>query len=431
MRSKLLLVILLGFSSSLWAAVNIEHWQTDRGSRVYYVHSQNLPLVDIRITFDAGSARDGDKHGLAALTAAMLGTGAANWNAFDIAKRFESVGAQFGNNASIDMATVSLRTLTQKPLYDKAVETLKTILAKPTFHQADFDREQKRTLAALKHREESPGAVASLAYFKALYHDHPYAYPSLGYLDTVSKLTPEDLRQFYRHYYVASNAVIAIVGDLTRQQAEKLADELLNGLPTGDKPKPIPPVDLPQQGTTRHIAFPSTQTHVLAGLPGVTRKDRDYFDLYVGNHILGGSGLISRLFKEVREKRGLAYSAYSYFSPMRRKGPFTLGLQTRNDQTEQALKVMIDTLTDFVDKAPTEAELTAAKKNITGGFVLRFDTNRKLSQYVSMIGFYQLPLDYLDTFQDKVRAVTVESIKQAFSDRIRPEKLQIVTVGGE
>ncbi len=431
MRIKFLWVLLLSFSSTLWATTKIEFWQNDRGGRVYYVHSQSLPLVDIRVSFDAGSARDGGQHGLAALTAAMLDAGAGSWNADDIAQRFESVGAQFGAGASIDMANLSLRTLTDKPLFDKAVDTLKTILAQPSFKQQDFEREQKRTLAALKHREESPGAVASLAFFKALYHDHPYAHPSLGYLETVKKLTADDLRAFYRQHYVASNAIVVIVGDLSRPQAEQLAQDLLAALPTGQKPAPLPAVALPAAGSTRHIDFPSTQTHVLAGLPGITRKDADYFDLYVGNHILGGSGLVSRLFKEVREKRGLAYSAYSYFSPMARKGPFTLGLQTRNDQTDKALKVMINTLSDFVNNGPSEEELTAAKKNITGGFALRLDTNRKISQYVSMIGFYQLPLDYLDTFQDRVNAVTVESIKNAFSRRIQPAKLQIVTVGGQ
>ncbi len=431
MRIKVLLIFFLTFSSSLWAAAKIEHWQTKHGSRVYYVHTQNLPLVDITVGFDAGSIRDGDKHGLAALTAAMLDTGAGRWNADDIAKRFESVGAQFGSSASVEMASLSLRSLTEKPLFDKAVTTLKTILSQPAFNPVDFQREQKRTLAALKHREESPGAVANLAFMKALYHDHPYAYPPLGYRETVAQLTPKDLRDFYQRYYLANNAIIVIVGDLNRSQAQQLASLLSAALPTGQKPEPIPDVPMPKTGSIQHIPFPSTQTHILAGLPGSARKDPDYFPLYVGNHILGGSGLVSRLFKEVREKRGLAYSAYSYFSPMARKGPFIMGLQTRNDQTQKALQVMKNTLSAFIRNGPSEEELIAAKKNITGGFVMRFDTNRKLSQYVTMIGFYQLPLNYLETFQDRVNAVTTEAIKDAFLRRINPDLLQIVTVGGQ
>jgi zinc protease len=153
--------------------------------------------------------------------------------------------------------------------------------------------------------------------------------------------------------------------------------------------------------------------------------------LYVGNHVLGGGSLVSKLFDEVREKRGLAYSASSQFMPLFREGPFVMSLQTRNDQTEQAIQVMDETLDDFIKNGPTEAELLAAKKNITGGFALRTDNNSKLTEYVSMIGFYQQPLDYLDQFPAKVDAVTVAEIKDAFQRRIRPEWLQTVAVGGE
>lgn len=431
MRINWLAIVLVFISQTAWSAANIEHWQTARGGRVYYVRSEGLPLVDIRVTFDAGSARDGYQYGLAAITSAMLDTGAGEWNADQIAERFESVGAQFGTGASIDMGWLSLRTLTDKPLFDKAVTTLRTILKAPSFAEADFQRKKNRTLAALKHREESPGALAEMAFFKALYQDHPYAHPSEGVIETVAGFTVDDVRQFFSRYYVAANAMVVIVGDLDKKQAERLAESLLSGLAEGEKPEPIPAVTMPEKGSTRHIDFPSTQTHVLAGLPGTHRRDPDYFTLYVGNHILGGSGLVSKLFEEVREKRGLAYSAYSYFSPLYRKGPFTMGLQTRNDQTGKAVDIMKRTLTDFIKAGPSEEELEAAKKNITGGFVLRFDTNRKLTEYVNMIGFYQLPLNYLEVFPKRVEALSAAQIKDAFQRRIDPELLQIITVGGQ
>lgn len=431
MRNKLLAIVLLFFTQAAWSAAKIEHWQTHQGSRVYYVQTEGLPMVDIRVTFDAGSARDDYQYGIATITSAMLDAGAGEWSADDIAQRFESVGAQFGSSASIDMAGLSLRTLTDKPLFDKALDTLRVILKEPTFNESDFLRKKSRTLAGLKHREESPGALASMAFYKTLYQDHPYAHPSSGVIETVASFTVDDLRSFFKQYYVAANAMVVIVGDLNRQQAEQVAESLVSGLAVGEKPKPIAEITLPVKGSHQHINFPSTQTHVLAGLPGSHRKDEDYFALYVGNHILGGSGMVSKLFGEVREKRGLAYSAYSYFSPMYRQGPFTMGLQTRNDQKAEAITVMKKTLTDFVDNGPTEAELIAAKKNITGGFVLRFDTNRKLTEYVNMIGFYQHPLDYLETFQEKVDAVTVDAIKDAFQRRVKAELLQVITVGGK
>ncbi|MGZ8152820.1 MAG: M16 family metallopeptidase, partial [Methylovulum sp.] len=392
MRICLLGFLLFVASQTVSAAAKIDHWQTPQGSRVYYVHTEGLPMVDIQVVFDAGSARDGTAYGLAALTANLLDTGAGKWNADQIAQRFESVGALFGAGSSIDMATVSLRTLTDKPLFDKALETMQVILTKPSFNDADFQREKNRTLAGLKQIDESPGELASIAFYKALYGDHPYGHPSDGVIKTVSALKAANLRDFYKKYYVAANAIVVIVGDLTKQQAEQTAEKLVAGLPAGKKPDNLPDVAMPVKATQQHIEFPSTQTHVLVGLPGTYRKDADYFNLYVGNHILGGSGLVSKLFDEVREKRGLAYSASSAFIPMLKPGPFLVSLQTRNDQTGQALDVLNKTLSDFIAQGPTETELVAAKKNITGGFAMRFDTNKKLANYVGMIGFYDLPL---------------------------------------
>ncbi len=431
MRIKFaLFCFIIVFTHNSFSAAKIEHWQTEKGSRVYFVQTEDLPLVDIKLTFDAGSARDGYQFGIAALTAEMFNTSAGSWNADQVAQRFESVGAQFNAGASIDYAWLSLRSLTEKKLFNKAIETLKTILTQPGFNEVDFQRIKKQTLAGLKHREESPGAIAHINFYKTLYGDHPYGHPTGGLIETVSGFSQTDVRDFYQRYYVAANAMVVIVGDLSKQEAEQLALSLTAELPQGQKPEAIPAIPGPSKAGTQNIAFPSTQTHILAGLPGSHRKDPDYFALYLGNHILGGSGLVSQLFKEVREKRGLAYSAYSYFSPFFRPGPFTMGLQTRNDQTAKAIEVMRNTLINFIKNGPTEAELTAAKKNITGGFVLRFDTNRKLMEYVNMIGFYQKPLDYLDTFQSKIEALSTADIKDAFQRRVKPEHLQIVTVGG-
>ena len=429
MRIFLLSCILLTFSQITLAAAKIEHWQTIGGSRVYYVHTEGLPMADIQVVFNAGSASDGQQFGLSALTADLLDTGAGKWNADEIAQRFESVGAQFGVSSSMDTTTVSLRTLTDKTLFDKALETMQVILTKPAFNQADFKREQRRTLSGLKQQEESPAALASIAFYNALYGTHPYAHPESGVIKTVSAFKAADIRHFYQKSYVADNAIVVIVGALSKQQAEQTAEQLLAGLPLGKRPETLPDVAMPLKATQQHIEFPSSQTHVLVGLPGSYRKDPDYFNLYVGNHILGGSGLVSKLFDEIREKRGLAYSASSNFMPMLKPGPFLISLQTRNDQTAQALQVLNQTLADFINKGPTEVELTATKKNITGGFAMRFDTNKELAGYVAMIGFYEMPLDYLDTFQQKTEQVTVASITEAFKRRVNPQLLQTITVG--
>jgi len=202
-------------------------------------------------------------------------------------------------------------------------------------------------------------------------------------------------------------------------------------LPAGEAAPEIPVVAPLEKATEQRIHHPSLQTTVRMGAPGMHRGDPDYFPLYVGNHILGGGGLVSRLFLEVREKRGLSYGINSYFTPMAQDGPYTFGLQTRNDQVDKALAVMRTTLKDFHDKGPTEKELTASKKNITGGFPLRIDSNSKIAEYLGMIGFYHLPLDYLDTFNDKVMAVTRKQIMDAYQRRVHPDRMVTVIVGGD
>jgi zinc protease len=422
-------VAIIIFSSNAFAAAKIDSWQTEKGTRVYFVATDALPMVDIQVIFDAGSARDGEKFGLSSFTTNLLDSGAGKWNAEEIAQRFESVGANFGANSSIDNASLTLRTLTDKTLFDKAIDTARVILNNPTFAKNDFSREKNRTLAALKQREESPADLANITFYKAIYGNHPYAHPNLGILQTVEKFTEKDVKHFYKTYFTASNAIVVIVGNLSKIDAEKTANLLVSDLPQGEKPAPLPDVPVLTKATTQNLDFPSTQTHVLVGLTGTYRKDPDYFSLYVGNHILGGGSLVSKLFDEVREKRGLAYSASSGFMPLLKNGVFVASLQTRNDQTAQALEVLNQTLSDFVKNGVTENELNAAKANIVGGFPLKFDSNKELANYVSMIGFYQMPLDYLEAFQQNVQNVTKEQIADAFKRRVDLTILQTVTVG--
>jgi len=413
------------------AVTPIQHWQTRQGVQVYFVQTKGLPMLDMRLLFAAGSARDADKEGIAALTARLLKSGTNKWNADQLAQRFDAVGAQYTVDTQRDYTAHSLRTLTQSDLLKQAISTFQALLTQPKFSQDNFQRIKNQVLMELKQQQEQPRKIAQKAFYKALYSEHPYAHLTTGSLETVNKISRDDVQHFYQQYYVSNNAILAIVGDITEKQAHTLADGLFAALPLGKKAPALPKVIMPMKGKTQSIGFPSTQTHILVGVPVLTRQDADYFPLYVGNHILGGSGLVSKLVDEIREKRGLAYSAYSYFSPLAEAGPFIMGLQTRNKKSQQALDILLQTLYTFIKQGPTQAELTAAQKNITGGFVLRFDNNRKLLNYVAMIGFYQLPLNYLDTFQTRVMQVTVEQIKTAFQRRIPEQTLQIIRVGGK
>ncbi len=424
----LLLLLPLG---QLAAVPVIQHWQTGNGARVFFVPAPQLPMVDIRVVFDAGSARDGTQFGLAQFTNALLEEGAGELDATAIAASFEGVGAEFSASVRRDMAVVNLRSLTDPELLTTAVDTLALVLREPSFPNRAVERVRKQIQVGLQAQEQRPGEIAKKAFYQNLFATHPYAHPTLGTAETIAAISGEDLRRFYAQHYVGRNAVVAIVGAVDRTQAEALAEQVIGSLPAGEAAPPLPGVAPLTQAKQQHIVHPSTQTHIQMGQPGMRRGDPDYFALYVGNHVLGGGGFISRIMDEVRDKRGLSYSAYSYFLPLREDGPFLLGLQTENGKAEEARTVLHDTLATFVAEGPTEKELAESKKNITGGFPLRIDSNKDIVEYLAMIGFYGLPLDYLNRFNERVEAVTVDTVRDAFKRRVDPERLVTVTVGGE
>jgi zinc protease len=235
---------------------------------------------------------------------------------------------------------------------------------------------------------------------------------------------------FTAAHYGAKGAVVSIIGDVSRAEAEAIAQRLTEALPPGGADLVPPAVKKPQRETIK-VAHPAAQSHVHIGLPAISRGDPDYFPLLVGNYTLGGGGFVSRLMKEVREKRGYAYSVYSYFAPRKLEGPFEIGLQTKREQVGDALKVVDEVLTDYIARGPTPKELAAAKKNMVDGLALRMDSNAKLLGYLSAIGFYGLPLTYLDDFPAKVNAVTVEQVKAAFARHVKAENLVTVVVAAD
>ncbi|MDM8561023.1 pitrilysin family protein [Candidatus Parabeggiatoa sp. HSG14] len=412
-----------------FAIPTIQHWQTDNGVRVYFVPAPDLPMVDVEVVFDAGSARDANKPGLAQLTNSLLSEGAGGHSADYIAEHFDNLGAELDNTVSSDMATVSLRSLSESQLLQPALEMLALLLAKPAFGKTSLERIQQQMFTILKYQQQSPDDIGKKAFYRAIFGTHPYATLPEGTLESVAALTRDDVKAFHARYYVAQNAIITIVGALDKKAAEKLANTVASQLSVGKVAPLLPPVAQLNEAKSIHIAHPSKQTHIFIGQPGVIRGDPDYFTLYTGNYILGGSGLVSNLAKEIREKRGLAYSVYSYFSPRRVAGPFLANLETRNENTTQALQVVRETMRDFIEKGPSEDKLKKAKQGITGRFPLRIKSNSNIIGYLSMIGFYNLPLDYLHTFNDNVEAVTLEMIKDAFKRRLNLDKLVTVTVG--
>ena len=410
------------------AGVRIEHWTAHTGARVYFVESRGLPILDLHVDFPAGSAYDPPgRMGLARLTRGLMEAGAAGIDEETLAARLVDAGARLSGSTELDRAGFSLRTLSSAPEREAALEVLSAILQKPEFPAAAIERERAQMIVGIEEGDTRPDVIGAKRFNREIFPDHPYGASATA--PSVAAIAREDLAGFHRARYAAPSAVVTIVGDVSRAEAEAIAARLTAELPAQGAAEEMPPQTMPKRQTVR-IDHPATQSHVFMGLPGMSREDPDYFPLLVGNHVLGGGGFVSWLMQEVREKRGFAYSIYSYFQPMRQPGPFQIGLQTRRDQTAEALKVVEATLRRFLDEGPSEEDVRRAKQNLADGFALRLDSNRKILGYVSMIGFYRLPLDFLDQYPRRVRAVTRAQIRDAFARRVKPENLVTVIVAG-
>jgi len=410
------------------ATPHIQNWQSASGAKVLFVENHDIPMLDVAVSVPAGSSFDA-KSGVAGMTHHLLDKGAAGLSEDDISRGMADIGAQFGGSFDQDRASVSLRTLSSAAERNQALNIMAQALQQPAFPEAVLIREKVRLISALKEAETQPESIADKAFQKAVYGAHPYALPVSGEIVSVEKITLQDLRDFYAAHYNASRAVVAIMGDVTRAQAEAIAEQLTAQLPVSDGRIALPAVTMQIPAIEQRIAHPASQSHILIGAPGMSRSDPDYFPLYVGNYILGGGGFVSRLMNEVREKRGLAYSVYSYFMPLKQPGAFQIGLQTKKEQADEALKLVRNTLAEFIAQGPTEKELRAARQNLVGGFALRIDSNRKILDYLSIIGFYDLPLTYLDDFTAHVERVTVAQIRDAFARHIHPQAMVTVIVG--
>jgi len=422
-----------------WAAIPIQHWTQPGGARVYLVESPAIAMVDVQLDFDAGSRRvAADQAGLAGITASLLSKGVAARGgepALDenaLGEAWADLGAQFGASAGSDRFSFSLRSLTEPDLLGQAMRLAARQIAEPSFPDPVWQRDRQRMLAQLKEAYTRPAYRVARAFSEAVYGSHPYGHETSE--ASLGRISVADMQAFHARYITPCHARVSIVGALTRAQADTLVSGLLARLPQGDcaAAPPLPavaevaPLERAQLIT---IPFDSAQAHVLMGQPGYKRNDPDFYALTLGNYVLGGGGFVSRLTEEVREKRGLSYSVSSYFSPGRHAGAFTVGLQTRPDQAAQATGVAREVMAKFVAEGPTQAELQAAKDNLIGGFPLLIDSNRKLLGNLSNIAWNDLPLDYLDTWTDRIAKVSVAEVKAAFARKLQPEKMVTVILG--
>ncbi|MBN9411415.1 MAG: insulinase family protein [Burkholderiales bacterium] len=422
------------------AAIAIQHWTQPDGAQIYLVEAPAIPMVDVQIDFDAGGRRDpADKAGLASAAAGLTSSGIAargNEPALDedaLGEAWTDLGASFGASAGSDRMSFSLRSLTQADLLARAAQLAARQMGEPAFPDVVWQRDRARAIAALREANTRPGAPAVRVFNRAVFGSHPYGYDTSE--ETLGRIGVADMRAFYSQRIRACRAKLSIVGAVTRAQAAQLATTLLSRLPAGGceagADAPVPEVAPLAKAEDIRIPFESAQAHVYIGQPGYRRADPDHFALMVGNYTLGSGGFVSRLYSEVREKRGLSYSVGSWFSPGLHAGAFGIALQTRPDQAQQAVEVSRDVLARFVAEGPTEAELRAAKDNLIGGFPLLLDSNRKLLGNVANIAWSNLPLDYLDTWTQKVEAVTAAEVRAAFARKLQPQRMVTVVVGAK
>jgi len=408
--------------------LDIQTWQTAQGAKVLFVEAHELPMFDLRLTFAAGSSHDGGVPGLATLTNAMLNEGVPGKDVGAIAAGFEGLGAEFGNGAYRDMAVASLRSLSAQEQREPALALFAEVLGKPTFPADSLARIKNQLLAGFEFQKQNPGKLASLELFERLYGQHPYAHPSDGTAQSIPAITRQQLQAFHARAYAAGNAVIALVGDLSRAEAEAIANQVSAALPPGPALAKIAQPQAPKPGAS-HIEYPSNQTHLMIAQLGIDRRDPDYAALYLGNQIFGGGGFGTRLMSEVREKRGLTYGVYSGFSAMQARGPFMINLQTRADLSEGTLALVKQLLADYLRDGPTQQELDNAKRELAGSFPLSTASNAAIVGQLASMGFYDLPLSYLDDFMRDVQSLSTDQVKAAMAKHLDPEALVVVTAG--
>lgn len=414
------------------ADVEISKYVTKNGVEILYTKSENIPMIDIKITFDAGSNKDGELKGLSMLTHSLLDEGTSKMNSEAIASAFESTGAIFSTSVNKDKSSVSLRSLADKKYLEPSVKMLLKILSDSVFPKSEVILQKERTLSSILEDKSDPSEVSSNLFFKEIYGNYAYGFPSIGSEESIEKIKRKDIINFYKENINSSNASIAIVSSLSKKDIINLSEKISKSL-SFSSPKKNGLNNFQKNNKKKYIfkKFNSEQAHIYIGGQSIKRGSKNHLPLYVGNYIFGGSGFSARLMKELRVKRGLTYGVYSYIYPMKNIGPFVVGIETKAEQAQESVRLIHKMLKEFHANGPTDKELTHAKEAIINGFPLRIDSNQDILNYLSMINYYDLPINYLNTFTDKISKITKKDILRAFKEEIDVNNLITLVVGNE
>ena len=389
-----------------------------------------LPMVSIELLIDAGSRHDMPKQeGLANLTARLLTYGTQRRTALQISDTLDFIGAGLSAGCGEDLATVSM-TVLKKDLAT-GLELLAEVLTLSTFPQEEIDRQKQSIIASIKAREENPGDIAQRRFAAALYPQSPYGRPVEGSEASVKGLEQQSLRAFYERYYRPNRTILSVVGDISHQEIARALNEAFRSWPKGEPATaPVAPSKIGTAETLR-VNKELTQANIILGHEGVGRENPDYYAIQVMNYILGGGGFSSRTLDSIRNERGLAYSVYSYFSAEKGHGTFELVMQTKNETALEAIRIAKAEIRRMREELVTEQELSDAKDYLTGSFPLRFDTNRKVANFLAQVEYFQLGLDYPERYADFIKKVTREDVQHVAQKYLKPDTLITVIVANQ
>jgi zinc protease len=409
------------------AEVNIQEVTSPGGLKAWLVEEPSIPFVALDLRFRGGASLEGaDKRGAINLMTALLEEGAGDLDAREFARASEGLATSLRFSVDDDALAVSARFLTENQ--DASVALLKEALQNPRFDAEAIDRVRGQVLSGIRSSEKDPNDIARKTMDGLLYGDHPYGSSLSGTVETVTALTRDDLVAAHADVLARDRVFISAVGDITPQQLGLLLDDLLGGLPEKGAPMPaVAEVTIPAGVTV--VDFPTPQSVAILAQKGIKQKDDDWFAATVMNQVLGGGSFESRLMDEVREKRGLTYGVYSYLVPMDLAETYQGSVSSANDRIGEAISVIRDEWVKMAESGVTQQELDDAKTYITGSYPLRFDGNQRIASILVGMQMLDLPIDYIPTRNDKVKAVTSEDVKRVAGELLDPDGLAFVVVG--
>ncbi|MBT3170985.1 MAG: insulinase family protein [Rhodospirillaceae bacterium] len=398
------------------------------GIEIWYVQEANIPVISLSLGFRGGTVLDPPgKAGLANFALGLLNEGAGELDALAFQKAVIDRAIHLNSNASRDLVTVSLQTLSRNR--DEAFKLLGMALSEARFEAPPVERVRSQILNILADEARNPRTIASRTWFGDIFADHPYAQRANGTEETIRAITPADLKNWTKARFARDNLIVGASGDVAPEEIARLVDIALAGLAAHAAVATVPEAVFPASGATQVVRMPLMQSVVVFGMPGLKRDDADFYAAYVMNYILGGGGFTSRLYEEVREKRGLAYSVYSYLAPLQHAGLYMGGVATRNDGVAQTLDIIRAEIAHLAESGVSTEELSAAKQYLTGAFPLRLDSGGKVAGILVQMQFESLGIDYLDRRNGYMEAVTMADIVRVAKRLLNPERLRVVVVG--